>query len=374
MMKCTILVSLMLLATATGLAQKYHLVTGTYTNGKSEGIYIGSFDAATGAYEAKGTLTGIKNPSFVVASPKKDHLYAVSEAKDGKVFSYSFDRTAGKAVKINEQSSGGDDPCHLEVDHAGKWVAAGNYSSGSLSILPISSDGSLGKATDRIVHQGSGYDKTREESSHVHETVFSADDRFLYVPDLGLDRVYIYAFDQRSGKLTPASQPWASMKPGSGPRHIAFHRTLPIAYVLNELSGMVTVFSVDRKTGGLKELHSLSTLPAGATGQAGCAEVQVSPDGRFLYGSNRYEQNTIAIYAIDQKSGDLRSIAFPSTLGKHPRYFCFDPTGNWLLAANRDTDQVVLFRVDKKTGLLTDSGKRISIPAPVSLLFIKPLK
>lgn len=371
-MRSTILAGIFSFAVYFSPAQVFHMVTGTYTSGKSEGIYIGKFDAATGSYTPGSTVTGIKNPSFVVGSPKKDFLYAVSESKGGEVFSYFFDRTTGKAVKLNQQSSGGDDPCHLEVDRTGKWVAAGNYSSGSLAVLPIQTDGSLGAPVARIAHQGTGFDKARQEAPHVHETVFSADNRFLYVPDLGLDRVYIYAFDQRTGKLSPASQPWAALKPGSGPRHITFHSKLNVAYVLSELNGTVSVYAVDKKTGGLKERGVLSTLPAGATGDAGCAEVQVSPDGKFLYCSNRYEQNTIAIYSIDQASGQLKSLAFPSTLGKHPRYFCFDPTGKWLLVANRDNDQVVLFQVDRGTGLIKDSGKRISIPSPVSLLFITP--
>ncbi len=355
------------------------MITGTYTTGKSDGIYLGKFDLGTGNYASISSVKGIKNPSFLCFGKNRQYVYAVSEANGGgnggKVFAYAFDMVAGQLKKINEQPSGGDDPCHLSVDGTGKWLAVGNYSSGSLSVLPIAGDGSLGTATDHIVHQGQGADKTRQEAPHVHETVFSADNRFLYVPDLGLDRVYIYAFDARKGKLKPAKQPFVQLKPATGPRHILFHPTMHVAYVLNELNGSVNAYRVDVKTGSLTETGSWPTLPKGASGPAGCAELQFSMDKHFLYCSNRYEENSLAIYAIDGESGALRPVDFPSVLGRHPRYFTFDPSGEWLLVANKDTDEIVLFRVDEKTGMIKDSGKRIPIPSPVCMLFtVRPPK
>ncbi len=354
-------------------AQESFLITGTYTSGKSEGIYVHRFNPANADQSAVGKATGIKNPSFLCLSPDRNHVYAVSESNDqghgGKVFAYSLNRHSGYLLKLNEQPSGGDDPCYVTVDRSGKWVIVGNYSSGNLSILPILKGGSLGEAVTRISHQGTGFDKRRQDKPHVHETVISADNKFIYVPDLGLDKVYIYSFDAASGKAVPASMPYAEVKAGTGPRHIIFHATLPYAYIIQELTGTVTVFRVDKKTGSLKIIQSISSLPSGFNGDAGSADIHISPDGRFLYASNRGTSNTIAVFEIDKSNGKVSIKGTPSSLGIHPRNFCFDPSGDWLLVANRDSDQVVVFRVDKKTGMISDTGKRINIPSPVCLIW-----
>jgi 6-phosphogluconolactonase len=363
-----------------GHAQELYMIAGTYTTGKSEGIYVYRFDPAMGIEHSVSKAAGIKNPSFLALAPDGKHLYAVSEANGGgdagKVFAYAFDRRTGALVKINEQASGGDDPCHLTVDRTGKWVIVGNYSSGSLSVLPVNPDGGLSAAVSRIAHEGSGPNKSRQERAHVHETLLSKDNKFVYVPDLGVDKVYIYAFDARSGKLTPASQPFVQLPASSGPRHIVFHNSLPYAYLVQELTGTVTAFQVDRSTGTLTQIQGVSTLPAdsGTHVDPGSAEIQISPDGRFLYASNRGAVNTIAIYAIDKGTGKLTAKAFPAVQGKHPRYFCFDPSGKWLLVANRDSDEVVVFSVDRASGMISDSGRRIPIGAPVCLLWADILK
>lgn len=350
----------------------HYLVTGTYTSGKSEGIYVFQFNSIDGsAKEISHVKTS--NPSFVAVSPDQQFVYAVQEdaasnGKGGEITAFSFNKQTGTLKFVNQQSSGGDHPCYVTVDKTGKWVVAGNYSSGSLSVFPVKHDGSLGAAINTIQHNGSGPDKARQNSPHVHCTVFSADNFFLYVPDLGIDKVMIYAFDETTGKLTPARQPFAQSTGGAGPRHLCFHPTNKYAYLMEEMSGTVVVYKL--KNGELETLQRISSLPVGGSGSAGSADIHVSPDGKFLYASNRAESNTIAIFSVNPKNGKLKLTGHQSTLGKTPRNFSLDPSGNFLLVANQNSDEIVVFKVDKKTGLLTDTQKRLAVGKPVCLKWI----
>ena len=364
---------LFLLSVSFVAAQDLHyLITGTYTTGKSEGIYVFQFNSNDGSAKEISHIK-ISNPSFVAVSPGEQFVYAVQEdaannGKGGEITAFSFNKQSGTLQFLNQQSSGGDHPCYVTVDKTGKWVVAGNYSSGSLSVLPVQPDGSLGAAINIIQHNGSGPDKKRQNSPHVHCTVFSADNRFLYVPDLGMDKVMIYAFDEASGKLTPAKQPFTQSTGGAGPRHLCFHPTNKYAYLMEEMSGTVVVYKI--KNGALETTQRISSMPVGDSSNAGSADIHVSPDGKFLYASNRAESNTIAIFSINTKNGLLKLIGHQSTLGKTPRNFSFDPSGNFLLVANQNSDEIVIFKVDKKTGLLTDTQKRIAVGKPVCLKWI----
>lgn len=356
----------------TAKAQEHYLITGTYTTGTSEGIYVYRFNSSNGFVNPVSSAR-VSNPSFVAVSPDEKYIYSVEEnaadkGKGGYVTAFSFNKATGKLTYINRQPSAGDHPCYVSADKTGKWVAAGNYTSGSLSILPVLEDGSLGAATTVIKHEGSGFSKPRQNSPHVHCTYFSPDNRFLFVPDLGIDKVMIYAFDEKTGKLTAAKQPYAESVPGSGPRHFAFHPSDKYAYLMQELSGTVTTFKY--KKGKLKNKQTISSMPAGDTSFAGSADIHVSPDGRFLYASNRAESNTIAIFSINQKNGKLSLVGHQSTLAKTPRNFNFDPSGNFLLVANQNSDTIVVFKVDKHTGLLTDTNNRIDVSKPVCLKWI----
>jgi 6-phosphogluconolactonase len=350
-------------------AQLNYLITGTYTTGKSEGIYVYQFNSNDGSVKAVSSVK-ISNPSFVAVSADEKFVYSVEEnaankGLGGEITAFSFDKKTGRLSLLNRQSSGGDHPCYVSADKTGKWVAAGNYTGGSLSILPVMANGSLGVATTIIKHEGSGPSKPRQNSPHVHCTFFSPDNRFLFVPDLGIDKVMIYAFDETTGKLTAAKQPFAESVPGSGPRHICFHPSNKYAYLIQELTGTVTAFKY--KNGKLKSRQIISSMPATDTSFAGSADIHVSPDGKFLYASNRGESNTIAIFSINQKNGKLSLAGHQSTLGKTPRNFNFDPTGNFLLVANQNSDAIVIFKVDKQTGLLTDTNNRIDVGKPVCL-------
>ena len=354
-----------------GKPKENYLVIGTYTDGKSEGVYIYKFNSEDGSYKEVSHVK-TSNPSFVAVSPDEKYIYAVHEdarnGRGGEISAFSFAKEKGILELINQQPTNGDHPCYTEVDKTGKWVFAGNYSSGSLSVLPVNADGSLGAATTHISHTGSGPNKDRQEKPHVHCTLISPDNKWLFVPDLGIDKVMIYAFDAATGKLTPAAQPFAASTPGAGPRHFTFHPNGKYAYLIEELTGHVVVYQY--QNGKLKQVQRTSTLPRGQKGFAGSADIHVSPDGKFLYASNRGDFNNIAIYKVDPKSGKLSIIGFQSTLGSGPRNFNFDPSGNFLLVGNQNSDEIVIFKRNTKTGLLTDTGKKIAVGKPVCLKWI----
>lgn len=369
---CYFLSLFLSIALLTAAQNQHYLITGTYTPGKSEGIYVYLFNSKDGSSKEMSHVK-ISNPSFVAVSPDERFVYAVKEeaaenGKGGEIAAFSFSKSTGMLSLINQQASGGDHPCYVSIDKTGRWVVAGNYSSGSLAVLPVQSDGSLGAASTVIRHEGKGLNMQRQTKPHVHCTFFSDDNRFLFVPDLGIDKVMIYSFDETTGKLAPAPQVFAKSADGAGPRHICFHPSGNYAYLLEELSGTVQVF--DYKNGTLKKKQRISTMPSGDMAFAGSADIHVSPDGRFLYASNRAESNTIAIFRINRKDGRLTLISHQSTLGKTPRNFNFDPTGNFLLVGNQHSDEIVVFRRNKKTGLLTDTGNRISVGKPVCLKWI----
>ena len=347
------------------------LIVGTYTGGKSEGLYVYSFNSKDGSYKEVSHVK-TPNPSYVAISPDEKYVYAVSEngnkGNGGEIAVFSFDKEKGMLTFINQQPTGGDHPCYIDIDKTGKWVFAGNYSSGSLSVFPVNADGSLGSATTHITHTGSGPVKGRQDNPHVHCTIISPDNKWLYVPDLGIDKVMIYAFDELTGKLSTGQQPFAATQPGAGPRHFTFHPNGKYAYLLEELAGEVVAYQY--QSGQLKQLQNISSVPVGEKGYPGSADIHVSPDGKFLYASNRAEFNNLAIYKIDPKTGKLSNVGFQSTLGKTPRHFNFDPTGKYLLAANQDSDEIVVFSRNMKTGLLTDTGKRIGVGKPVCLKWI----
>jgi 6-phosphogluconolactonase len=373
-MKYKISLSALLLAVCliTSAQQQHYLITGTYTSGKSEGIYVYQFNSTDGSAK-KISHAKASNPSFVAVSPNEQFVYAVYEdaannGKGGDIAAFSFNKQAGKLSYINQQPTGGDHPCYVSVDKTGKWVVAGNYSSGSLSVFPVQANGGLGAATTNIQHEGSGPNKARQNSPHVHCALFAADNRFLFVPDLGIDKVMIYAFDELTGKLTPAKQPFAQSSGGAGPRHFCFHPQNKYAYLMEEMSGTVVMYNY--KNGRLKARQRISSMPAGDTSNAASADIHVSPDGKFLYASNRANANSIAIFSINPKNGKLLLIGHQSTLGKTPRNFNFDPTAEFLLVANQNSDEIVIFKRDKITGLLTDTKNRIDVGKPVCLQWI----
>lgn len=353
-------------------AKEYFLVTGTYTGTGSEGIYVHRFETSTAETI---TVDSIKssNPSFLVFSKNQTKIYAVNEDGNGKgaVSSYSFDPKTGKIIFLNERSSNGDHPCHISLDKTGNWVMAANYSSGTVSAYAVAQSGQIDSPYSVIQLSGKSKDPKRQQSSHAHQAVFSPNNKFVYVTDLGADKIMIYKFDELTGNLSPASPSFVSVTAGAGPRHLSFHPTLPFIYLVEELTGTLSTFAYNNRTGELKPVANNSTVPKGFKGYAGSAEIAISKDGKHLYASNRGNSNTIALFDINPVVGWPLMKQIDSSMGKAPRHFSIHPSGKYLLVANMDSDEIVVFNRNKTSGHFTNSGKLISIKKPVCLQWVK---
>ena len=349
--------------------------TGKILQGKGEGIYVYRLDQSSGALESVGQTTGITNPSYLAFDSTGRFLYAVNELKTyegkptGTVSAFAVDPETGRLRFLNKRLTHGTDPCHVLVDQKGRYVFAANFMSGSVCVLPVFDDGSLGEATDFIQHQGSGIDFVRQKGPHAHSVTLDHANRFAFVPDLGLDRLMAYRFDPKRGMLEPNDPAWIKMKPGAGPRHVAFHSGGKFAFLINELDSTLAVLSYDGRKGAFKELQIVPTLPEDFRGESTCADVQVSPSGAFVYSSNR-GHDSIVIYKIDQRTGRLTYVGHEPSRGKTPRNFGIDPTGRFLLAANQDSDEIVSFRIDPQTGKLLPTGHVLRVPTPVCVKFL----
>jgi len=348
---------------------------GTYTTKGAEGIYVYSFDPSSGELTFSSKATGIVNPTFLAIDPQRQYLYAANEVDtfddkpSGAVSAFSIDRETGELTFLNVQLSHGTSPCHLSVDQTGQFVLVANYGSGSVSVLPIRDDGRLGEASDFIQHEGSSVNPKRQQGPHAHSITIDPANHYAFAADLGLDKILVYQLDLSRGKLHPHDKPWVSVHAGAGPRHFAFHPNEKFAYVINEIDSTVTAFAYDEARGTLQELQTVSALPEDFTGTSYCADVHVSPSGKYVYGSNR-GHDSIVILKVDSTTGTLSYVGHQATQGKWPRNFAIDPTGSYLLAANQDSDTIVTFHVDERTGILTPTGHVASVPAPVCLKMI----
>lgn len=347
---------------------------GTYTTKGSKGIYTCRFDLQSGTLGAPRLAAKTSNPSFLAPHPDGKHLYAVNEVTDfqgqasGAVSAFEINAANGELVLLNQMSSRGTLPCHLVVDSTCRNVLVANYKSGSAAVLPVGNDGQLAEASTDIQHTGSSIHPARQSGPHAHSVCLSPDNRFAFVPDLGLDQVLAYRLDARQGTLAIHEAGLGKLKPGAGPRHAAFHPDGQHLYVVNELDSTITIFAFEPKTGALNQLQTLSTLPADFQGDSTAAEVRVHPQGRFLYASNR-GHNSIAIFSISPIQGTLTPLGHVSTRGKKPRHFALDPTGCWLIAANQDSNSLVVFQFDPASGALTPTGQILEIPSPVCVSF-----
>lgn len=347
---------------------------GTYTTrSTSKGIYVSRLDGASGALAKAELAVETENPNFLAIHPGGSFLYANqtgSRATDaGYVSAYALNAESGKLTVLNGQSTGGSGPCYLVVDKAGKNVLVANYRGGSVAAFPIGKDGKLGESTALVQHVGSSVHPQRQTGPYPHSINLDPANHFAIAADLGLDKLLVYRFVAAKGTLTPNDPPSASVKPGAGPRHFAFHPKGHHAYVINELQSTVTAFEYDAGRGVLTEIQTLSTLPSDFKGQNSTAEVQVHPSGRFLYGSNR-GHDSIAVFAIDAGTGKLAHVENQATGGHTPRNFGIDPTGRYLLAANQQSDNVVVFRIDAATGRLRSTGHQTDVPTPVCVKFL----
>jgi 6-phosphogluconolactonase len=369
-------------ANAADSGQKTRVYFGTYTSdagpqGKSAGIYVAEMDLLSGTLTNPVVAAELPNPSFLAANSSGTHLYAVSESRrfqnpnSGGVSALKINPVDGSLHFLNEQPSRGESPCHLVVDKQSRFVLAVNYGGGSVTVLPVDQKGALSPAVAFEQHEGSSV-HPRQKGPHAHCINLDANNRFAVCADLGLDQVFIYAFDAKNGSISP-NEEQASVKvsPGAGPRHFAFHPDLPFAYVINELDSTVTAFRWNSEQGKLTSLQSVSTLPEDFNGKSTTAEIAVSPDGRFLYGSNR-GHDSIVVFSIDSNTGRLSSVSHHSSGGQTPRNFAIAPNGAFLLAANQQSHNVVVFRIDRQTGKLEPTGVTVEIPSPVCVTFVMP--
>jgi 6-phosphogluconolactonase (cycloisomerase 2 family) len=344
---------------------------GCYTtkerNGHGKGLAVYRIDPVSREWTQSQTYE-IVNPSFLAFDRNRRFLYTV-HGDETFVSAFSLDQ-GGQIRLVNQQTSGGKNAVHLSVDPSNRFLLIANYSSGTLAVFPINPDGSLGVFCDQVSLPGTpGPHKTEQTASHPHDIPFDPAGRFVVVPDKGLDKVFVFRFDASTGKLIPATPPSVATRSGAGPRHVGFHPTKPVAYVINELDSSVTTYRYDSERGTLQPVQIVPALPTTFTGDSVCAEIVVSPSGKFVYGSNR-GHDSITIFGVDDVAGTLTPIGWEPTQGKTPRFITIDPTGDYLYAANQDSDIIVTFRVNHQTGKLIPTGQVIRTGSPCCILFV----
>jgi len=349
------------------------LYVGTYTSGKSEGIYVYGFCPRIGALATFESTKSV-NPSFLTIDHSGRFLYAVNEVGEyegkpgGYVSAFKIHSITGNPILLNQQATHGADPCHLTVDRKRKALLVANYTGGNITVLPIRANGSLAPASDLKQHEGSGI-KEQQKGPHAHCIILDRFERHALAADLGIDKVMVYRFNRAAGKLIPAKQPYVELQAGAGPRHLTLHPTGKYLYVINELDSSLAAFKYNEVNGTLTHIDTVSTLPSDFSGVSYCADVHVSQSGKFLYGSNR-GHNSIVVFEIDPRTGKLKLVEHVSTEGDWPRNFTVDPAGKFLLVANQRSENVVTFNIDQRTGRLTPTGHNQQIPAPVCLKFL----
>ena len=348
---------------------------GTYSKANSKGIYVYELDSS-GQLRDTGQTAQAQNPSYLALHPSGQFLYAVSEVahSDGEpgggVSAFAIDASTGGLSFLSQQSSRGEGPCHVAVDPGGHVVTVANYGGGNIASLPIQADGRLGPATAFFQHQGSSVNAQRQSEPHAHSVAIDAQGRFALACDLGLDKILVYAVDGSRARLAPQVLA-ASARPGAGPRHFAFHPSNRFGYSINELDSTVSAFAYQPERGELSEIQTLSALPEDFAGSSSGAAIHISPDGQFLYASNR-GHDSLAMFSINASTGLLSLLGHEPTQGQTPRGFAINPTGAFLLAANQDSDSIVVFRIDQQTGRLAPTGQSVQVPSPVCVKFQVP--
>ncbi|AQW91828.1 lactonase family protein [Elizabethkingia anophelis] len=355
-------------AQKTKANNEMYMLAGTYTAKGSKGVYVYKLNTETGASKYISEVA-VEDPSYLAISKNGNYVYTVTEKEDqqnSKVNAFSFDKKTGKLSFINSKPAGGGAPCHINISPDGKHIVTANYMGGSITEYTINNDGSLGDASQNIVFSGNGTDKERQTQPHLHYVEFSPEGKYLFADDLGTDKIYKYQVNKDASKLLVSDDSSSvKVRDGSGPRHLAFHPNGKYAYLITEISGDVIAFNY--KNGTLKEFQ---TVKADSLNAKGSADIHISPNGKFLYASNRLKGDGIAVFSIDQKNGKLTKVGYQPT-GIHPRNFAITPNGKLLLVANRDSDQIQVFKIDAKTGLLNNTNQDIKLSMPVCIKFTK---
>ncbi len=363
------------------MTQKMLFYVGTYTqpikfgtgqilDSKGKGIYLLELDLQSGDLGLKDVFTDIVNPSYLVIDKQNGFLYAVNELKvfqgkaSGSVSAFRISEPDGNLTFVNIQPTNGTDPCHVIVDPTGKHLFVSNFMSGSVAVYPILPDGSIGEMCQFIQHEGSSVNQARQAGPHAHSLVFSPDGRFAFVPDLGMDKLMTYKMSEGEKPLEEAPVPFFKTEPGAGPRHCTFSSDGKFCYLIDEINSTILALAYDKENGSFSELQCVSSLPEGISVPGNtCADIHITPDGEFLYGSNR-GHNSLIVFRIDKKTGKLDYVDCQSCGGEIPRNFAIEPGGKYLICANQDTDNIVSFRIDPDSGHLTELSE-LTIHTPV---------
>jgi 6-phosphogluconolactonase len=342
---------------------------GSHRSGPNVGFSLAHFNSDTGALTKPEFLLDARAPAFFTIHPDGRHLYTVNSGDPGGVSAYAIDPANGHLKLLNRELAGGGDTSYLSLDQTGRFALAANYQGGNIAVFALKPDGSLGDWTAFVQHTGKSIDPERQTHPYAHSIITDPTNRFALVADLGVDKVFVYRFDATTGTLRPNNPPSVSVAPGSGARHVKFHPNGRWVYLINEIASTVIGFDWDSAKGVLTEFQTISTLPAGFKGTSACAELEIHPNGKFLYGSNR-GHDSLAVFGIDPANGHLTAIEHVPSAGKTPRNFAFDPTAKWILCTNHDSNNAVVFRVDPTTGRLTQTGPPIPVPYPFCERFL----
>jgi 6-phosphogluconolactonase len=373
------LILIAMLSPVLSIAQKkpvfpkaFDLVVGAYTSGSSKGIAVYRFYTETGRLAYLNQIDNVSNPSYLTVSKNNKFVYAVNENDQGEVSSFNFEPKTGKLTFINKVSTLGGAPCYISVDKNQKNLFVANYSGGNIAVLPLNDDGSIGPAVQTIKDDGHGPNKERQEKAHVHTAVLSPDEKYVLYTDLGTDKINITKYKGgKSNPIVPANPAFVSVTPGYGPRHLAFSNNKKTMYLITEMGSSVIVF--DYNNGKPKQRQDISLLPDGFKGQTGAADIHISPNGLFLYATNRGDANDISVFSINQENGELTFIERKPSGGKGPRNFIIDPTGKFLIVAHQNSDNITVWRLDETTGKIMQAVNRVEIGNPVCLQFAPAL-
>lgn len=343
---------------------------------QTQGFARSSFDTITGKLSTPELINEAQAPGFFVVHPDGKHLYStvsvdnLPNQEGGALSAYRVDAKTGELSFINSLPSHGKEPCHISLDGKGTHVLAANYNSATAVACSILPDGSLGKETGFVQNTGSSINKERQNEAHAHSIRIDPSNRYALVCDLGADKILIYRYDAKNGTLKPNTPACIKSTPGAGPRHSIFHPNGKYFYAANELSNTVSVYSWNAQKGVLREVQQISTLPADFKRFSKMAEIAVSPNGKYLYCTNR-GHNSIAVFKIEAKTGKLSFLQHIDTKGDMPRNFTFDPSSHWLILANHESNNIVVYKIDPTTGMLSQHGEPIALAAPFCLRFLK---
>lgn len=364
-----IIIPFLSFAQKSRISRYQHLLIGTYTKTQNNGIFVYKFDTKTGRLAFESKAEGINNPSYLAINQEGNKVYSVNESgadRKGGVSSFDLDTKNGNISFINKQETLGSGPCYISIANDNKFIFTANYGSGSISVLPLKIDGSVGKLSQLIQHDGSSVNKSRQTAPHTHSVIFSNDGKTLFSANLGTDKLHAYDYDSSFEKpLQNSAQPFVNIEPGFGPRHFVFNKNGDKLYLLSEMSAVVTIF--DYKDKVLTKVKNVNLDEKGFSRTNGAADIHLSNDGNFLYATNRGDVNEIVIFKVNKKDGSLSRVGSQSTMGKTPRNFMIDPTDNFLLVANQNSDDIYIFKRNKKTGLLTYNNEMLKVGNPVCL-------